>query len=155
MRAIAHRHVAHGLLRRALALVPTLGLLVCLHADTHDDVIDLFTSMAAALSEINVPQFMDAFDKDMPDYGNLKTGVTALVRQADVTSSIEPLSDEGDDTKRTVELDWYLEIRSLLPDGPLVRRREVVHCELRKEKKHWKIVALKPVEFFGAAKLDQ
>ena len=139
----------------ALALVPTLGLLVSLHADTHDDVIDLFSSMAAALSEINVPQFMDAFDKDMPDYDKLKTGATALVRQADVSSSVEPLSDEGDDTKRTVEFDWYLEIRSLLPDGPLVRRREVVHCELRKEKKHWKIVALKPIEFFGAAKLDR
>src|SRR5580704_3663158 len=155
MRATEPRHVAHALSRGALALVPTLGLLVCLHADTHDDVIDLFTSMAAALSEINVPQFMDAFDKDMPDYGNLKTGVTALVRQADVTSTIEPLTDEGDDTKRTVELDWYLEIRSLLPDGPLVRRREVVHCELRKKKKHWKIVALKPIDFFGPAKLDR
>jgi hypothetical protein len=147
--------VAHALLRAALALVLTLGILVCLHADTHDDVVDLFTSMAAALSEINIPQFMDAFDKDMPDYGNLKTGVTAMVRQADVTSSIEPLSDEGDDTKRNVDLDWYLEIKSVLPDGPVVRRREVVHCELRKEKKHWKIVALKPIEFFGAAKLDQ
>ena len=155
MRATALRHVAQALLRAALALVPTLGLLVSLHADTHDDVIDLFASMAAALSEINVPQFMDAFDKDMPDYDKLKTGATALVRQADVSSSVEPLSDEGDDTKRTVEFDWYLEIRSLLPDGPLVRRREVVHCELRKEKKHWKIVALKPIEFFGAPKLDQ
>jgi hypothetical protein len=155
MRATALRHVAQALLRAALALVPTLGLLVSLHADTHDDVIDLFSSMAAALSEINVPQFMDAFDKDMPDYDKLKTGATALVRQADVSSSVEPLSDEGDDTKRTVEFDWYLEIRSLLPDGPLVRRREVVHCELRKEKKHWKIVALKPIEFFGAPKLDQ
>ena len=142
---------------RVTALSCGIGILACaaLAADTHDDVIDLFTSMAAALSEINIPQFMDAFDKDMPDYGNLKTGVTAMVRQADVTSSIEPLSDEGDDTKRTVDLDWYLEIKSVLPDGPVVRRREVVHCELRKEKKHWKIVALKPIEFFGAAKLDQ
>ena len=142
---------------RATALSCGIGILACaaLAADTHDDVIDLFTSMAAALSEINIPQFMDAFDKDMPDYGNLKTGVTAMVRQADVTSSIEPLSDEGDDTKRTVDLDWYLEIKSVLPDGPVVRRREVVHCELRKEKKHWKIVALKPIEFFRAAKLDQ
>ncbi|HXA65916.1 MAG TPA: hypothetical protein VNV82_12235 [Bryobacteraceae bacterium] len=142
---------------RATALSCGIGILACaaLAADTHDDVIDLFTSMAAALSEINIPQFMDAFDKDMPDYGNLKTGVTAMVRQADVTSSIEPLSDEGDDTKRTVDLDWYLEIKSVLPDGPVVRRREVVHCELRREKKHWKIVALKPIEFFGAAKLDQ
>jgi len=144
-------------MRAALALVPTLGLIGSfdLHADTHDDVVDLFASMAAALSEINVPQFMDAFDKDMPDYGKLKGAVTALVNQAEVSSSVEPLKDEGDDTRRTVELDWYLEIRSLLPDGPLVRRREVVHCELQKEKKRWKIVALKPLDFFGAAKLDQ
>jgi hypothetical protein len=132
-------------------------MLACaaLIADTHDAVIDLFTSMAAALSEVNVPQFMDAFDKDMPEYGQVQTGVTALLNQADVTSSVEPLSDDGDDSKRTVELDWYLEIKSLLPDGPVVRRREVVHCELRKEKKHWKIVALKPIDFFGPAKLDQ
>jgi hypothetical protein len=128
---------------------------VALIADTHGQVIDLFASMAAALSEINVPQFMDAFDKDMPDYNRLKGAVTSLVNQAEVSSSVEPLTDEGDDTRRTVELDWYLEVRSLLPDGPIVRRREVVRCELRKQKKHWKIVALKPMEFFGPAKLDQ
>jgi hypothetical protein len=142
---------------RATALSCGIGILACaaLTADTHDDVVDLFASMAAALSEINVPQFMDAFDKNMPSYDRLRAGVTALVNQAEVSSSVEPLSDEGDDLKRTVELDWYLEIRSLLPDGPLVRRREAVHCELRKQKKHWKIVALKPIEFFGAAKMDQ
>jgi hypothetical protein len=132
-------------------------MLACaaLIADTHDDVVDLFASMAAALSEINVPQFMDAFDKDMPDYDKLKGAVTALVNQAEVSSSVEPLKDEGDDTKRTVELDWYLEIRSVLPDGPVVHRREVIQCELKKEKKRWKIVSIKPQEFFSAAKLDQ
>jgi hypothetical protein len=142
---------------RAIALSCGIGILGCvaLIADTHDDVVDLFASMAAALSEINVPQFMDAFDKDMPDYEKLKNAVTALVNQAEVSSSVEPVKDEGDDTKRTVELDWYLEIRSLLPDGPLVHRREVILCELRKEKKRWKIVSIKPLEFFGAAKLDQ
>jgi hypothetical protein len=128
---------------------------VALVADTHGQIIDLFASMAAALSEINVPQFMDAFDKDMLDYNQLKGAVTSLVNQAEVSSSVEPLTDEGDDTRRTVELDWYLEIRSLLPDGPIVRRREVVRCELRKQKKRWKVVALKPIEFFGPAKLDQ
>ena len=132
-------------------------MLACaaLIADTHDDVVDLFASMAAALSEINVPQFMNAFDKDMPDYDKMKSAVTALVNQAELSSSVEPLKDEGDDIKRTVELDWFLEIRSLLPDGPVVHRREVIECELRKEKKRWKIVAIKPLEFFGAAKLDQ
>jgi hypothetical protein len=142
---------------RTIALSYGIGLLACaaLSADTHDDVVDLFASMAGALSAINVPQFMGAFDKNMPDYDRLRAGVTALVNQAEVSSSVEPLSDEGDDLKRTVELDWYLEIRSLLPDGPLVRRREAVHCELRKEKKHWKIVAIKPIEFFGTPKLDR
>src|SRR5689334_1303381 len=113
---------------RAIALSCGIGILGCvaLIADTHDDVVELFASMAAALSEINVPQFMEAFDKDMPDYEKLKNAVTALVNQAEVSSSVEPVKDEGDDTKRTVELDWYLEIRSLLPDGPVVHRREVI-----------------------------
>jgi hypothetical protein len=31
----------------------------------------------------------------------------------------------------------------------------VIQCELRKEKKRWKIVSIKPLEFFGPAKLDQ
>jgi hypothetical protein len=141
---------------RAIALSCVVGVFACsaLTADANDEVIDLFGAMATALSDIDVPAFMNAFDKNMPDYDTIKTGVTALVRQADVTSSIEPLTDDGDDTHRTVEMDWYLEIRSLLPDGPLVRRREVVQCELRKEKKHWKIVALKPVAFFAPAKMD-
>jgi len=157
MRATALSIRAHILSLVARALVPALGfMIVCpLHADTHDDVVGLFASMAAALSEINVTQFMDAFDKDIPEYGKLKTGVTALVSQADVSSSVEPLSDDGDETHRTVELDWYLEIKSILPDGPVVHRREVVRCELRKEKNHWKIVALQPIEFFTAAKLDR
>ena len=51
--------------------------------------------------------------------------------------------------RASIDLDWVLEIRSLEQDGPLVRRREVVHCELRKEKKQWKIVALKPIDFFA------
>ena len=77
------------------------------------------------------------------------------MNQTEITSSVEPLKDQGDATKRSVELDWYLEIRSLAPDGPIARRRDVVQCELKRDGKHWKIVSLKPVEFFAAAKLDR
>lgn len=129
--------------------------LACLYADAQSDVTDLFASMAAALVEVNVPSFMDAFDKNMPDYEQLKTQIEALTNQAEVSSSIEPLKNEGDSKKRSVDLDWYLEVRSLLQDGPIVQRREVIHCELEKEKKGWKIVSLKPLEFFAPAKLDQ
>ena len=129
--------------------------LACLYADAQSEVTDLFGSMAAALIEVNVPKFMDAFDKNMPNYEQLKNEIEAQTNQAEVSSSIEPLKDEGDDKKRSVDLDWYLEVRSLLQDGPIVRRREVIHCELQRDKKGWKIVSLKPLEFFAPAKLDQ
>ncbi|HEV2690555.1 MAG TPA: hypothetical protein VGV35_18485 [Bryobacteraceae bacterium] len=126
-----------------------------LAADTHAEVLDLFGTTAAALADVNVPKFMDAFDKQMPDYGKLKDAVSALIDQAEVTSAIEPIKDEGDDTKRSVDLDWYMQVRSLMPDGPIVTRREIVHCELRKEGKRWRIVSIAPVAFFAPAKLDR
>jgi hypothetical protein len=124
-------------------------------ADAHDDVIEVVTSMAAALTAVNVPQFMAAFDKNMPDYGRLETNITALANQAEVSSSIEPLTEEGSDQKRAINLDWLLEVRSLEQDGPILRRREVIHCELEKKGRRWKIVALKPLEFFEPAKPAQ
>src|SRR5712692_4679704 len=156
MRAIGHnirwtRRCA--LLGSTVLLLPVL--LQPLQADTHADAVDLFASMAAALSANNAPEFMNAFHRDMPDYDKLKTQIGALLNEAEISSSVEPLNDEGDEAKRTAELDWYLEIRSLTPNGPLVRRRDVIRCELRKDKKQWKIVSLKPIEFFAPAKLDK
>jgi hypothetical protein len=138
---------------RSLVLVAFAVAL--LYGDAHEEAIKLIGSVAAALSTVNVPAFMDAFDKNMPDYGKLQADVAALVNQADVGSSIEPIADEGDDVHRTMDLDWYLEVRSLVQDGPIVHRRQVIHCELRKEKKKWKIIALKPLDFFAPAALDK
>ena len=142
---------------RAIVLSATLVCLagVCLYADAESDVNTLFGSMTDALAEVNVPGFMAAFDKNMPDYEHLRSAIEALVNQAEVSSSIEPLKNEGNDTKRTVDLDWYLEVRSLQQDGPIIKRREVIHCDLEKENKRWKIVSLKPIEFFAPANLAQ
>ncbi len=132
-----------------------LSMLVPLCADTHADVIDLFTSLAAGLSDSNASEFMNAFDKNMPGYDKLKSEIGALMTHAEISSSVEPIKDDGDAAKRTVDLDWYLQVRSQLPDGPIVNRREVVHCELRKQGKRWKIVSLQPLEFFAPARLDK
>jgi hypothetical protein len=136
------------------------AVLICIaavfaSADAHDDVVEVVTSMASALTDVNVSKFMTAFSKDMPGYGTLENNVTALVKQGEVSSSIQTVSEAGDDQTRSVDLDWVLEVRSLEQDGPLVRRREVIHCELRKEKKHWKIVSLKPLDFFASAQLGK
>jgi hypothetical protein len=134
-------------------------------ADAHDDVMDVVASMAAALTEVsgngvatehgNVAKFMDAISKDLPEFDTLQKDVTALVNEGEISSSIQPLNEDGNDQTYSIDLDWLLQVRSLAQDGPLKRRREVVHCELRKEKKHWKIVALKPLDFFEPAKLGQ
>jgi len=139
-------------------------------ADAHDDVLETLTKMAAALTEVNgdgvasnsanVAAFMSAVSKNMPDYDTLKNNVTALVNNAEISSSIETLNEETAGEAYKIDLDWLLEIRSLEQDGPLVRRREVVHCELRQEqngknknKPRWKIVALKPLDFFAPPSL--
>ena len=145
---------------RSMRAIARSAALVCIaamfaFADAHGDVIEVVTDMAGALTEVNVPKFMSAFSKDMPDYATLQSNVTALVQQAEVSSSIQTVTEDGNDQARSIDLDWVLQIRSLEEDGPIVRRREVIHCEFRKEKKHWKIVSLKPVDFFAPPKLGQ
>jgi hypothetical protein len=152
---------------RSVLLVGIAAGLAC--ADAHDDVIEVLTSIAGALSETgdntgshapSVAKFMSAFSKGMPDYDALQNNVAALVNNADVSSSIQPLKEDGNEQTYQMDLDWVLEVRSLVQDGPLVRRRQVIHCELRKEegRKHkpvWKIVAIKPIDFFAPANLGK
>jgi hypothetical protein len=142
--------------RVRMTLFVAFCTLVCavLHADTHADVVDLFASMTAALSADNAAQFMRGFDARMPDRDKLKDQIAAMLDQAEVASSVELLRDEGDDERRTVELDWYLELRSRSPEGPLLRRREVVRCGLQRENKRWRIVSLAPLDFLAAPRFD-
>ncbi len=139
--------------RLAVAAVMVAGCLLA--GDTHSEIVEVFTSMAAALSDSNVSVFMNAFDKDLAGYGKLKIDITALLTQADISSSVEPIKDEGGDATHSMDLDWLLQVRSQLPDGPIVNRRQIIHCELRKQGKHWKIVSLTPMDFFAPAKLDK
>ena len=140
-----------AIVRSALLLV----LAAAAYADPHDDVIEAFASMANALTIANPGEFMKPIDPDMAGYDSLKTNVEALVKQADVVSSIEPLQDAGNASKWVIDLDWLLEVRSLVQDGPVVRRRQILHCELENKKGHWKIVSMKPLEFFAPPPLDK
>ncbi len=124
-------------------------------ADTHDDIVDHFAAMAAALADNNSAGFMARIDKSMPGYDQLKTQIEAMLGLASVASDIDPQQDTGDDRHRSVDLDWFLSMSSKVPAGATVQRRQVVHCDLRKEGKHWKIVALAPLEFFAAPELSK
>lgn len=117
-------------------------------ADTHDDVVDVIASMAAALSNNNAPGFLQSLDKGMPGYDRLALAIPALLAQGDIVSSVEPVRDEGDEVKRSIDLDWYMEIRNPDETAPVIRRREVIHCRVEKQGKHWRITSLDPLTFF-------
>jgi len=134
-------------------IVLSLLLLACpLWADTHADVLSLFASMTSALANENARGFMAAFDKNMPGYDTLTTYINGLIGAAEITSNIETIKDEGDDTKRSVDLDWTMQLRSREMAGPLVEREQTVHAELVKQKKRWRIVSITPLDFFALPK---
>jgi hypothetical protein len=70
----------------------------------------------------------------------------ALLEQNEVTSSISPLSNDGDDKKRVLELDWYVEIRSKSSELGIVRRRETVRCTVERatQSKKWLVTNIDP-----------
>ena len=85
----------------------------------------------------------------MPGYAALQNNVEGLLAAYDVGATIEEIADEGDDQKRTVELDWLLAPQ---PKGrhqwPAADARQVVKCTVERRGKQWKITALEPVDFF-------
>ncbi len=119
-------------------------------ADTHADVVDLFASMTAALTEDppNAAGFMKAFDRKLPEYDELNRDIRALLLDSGVASSVDFVKEEGDAAKRSVDLDWFMELRSLQPGGPTRTRRDIVHCGLVKQGKRWRIVSISPISIF-------
>ena len=117
--------------------------------DAASDVIDVFASMSAALSNNNLPGFMKSVSTDMKERDELSQNVSALLNQADIASSLEFRANDGDDKTRTVDIDWYLEIRGREIDAPVIRRRETVHCKLERGKKGWKVTSLDPLSLFA------
>jgi hypothetical protein len=120
-----------------------------LQADTHSDVLHVFGSMSNALTNSDAALFMEAFDRNMPDYERIKSEVGGLIQQGQITCSVQATRDDGDSKHRSVDVDWYLEIHGSDPAAPVLRRRSLIHCRLEKLNKHWRIVALDPVSFFS------
>ena len=133
--------------RRVLLLIPLAAC--CRAADPAQEVLDLVADAAASLSAGNVPRFLKAFDPAMEGYAKLRENVTGLVALGDVQSLIDPLEDEGDDRRRTVQFRWTLRLQRGEQSASFTRREQVVKCKVEKQRGKWRIVALEPIEFFA------
>ena len=131
--------------RRGLLFAATAW---ALRADDVQDVWDLFTEMAAALSDGKAGQFMKAFSPGMPGFDTLRMDIDALLASYELQSSIEVLQETGDSAAQMVVLDWYLQIVQKLDTGAVTRRREQVRCRLIKQQKKWRITSFEPLSLF-------
>lgn len=105
--------------------------------------MEVFRGVSEALANLDAAAFLDQFDPRMPDYEKLRDEIRELAGMAqEIGSTIDVVTDEGDERQRTMELDWLLKIDN---DKP---RRQIVKCQVEKQGKKWKITRLEPVEFF-------
>jgi hypothetical protein len=139
------------MLRRAFFV---LALAACCSAagDPAGEVLDLFTNLAASLSAGNAPRFMAAFDPAMPGYAQLRDNVTALIAQGDIQSFIDPVENEGGETRRSVEWKWKLRIQRSQDATASVVREQNVKAQVEKRAGKWRITQFEPLSFFAPAK---
>jgi ribosomal protein L21 len=79
----------------------------------------------------------------------LREETAGLMAAYDIGSTIEVVNDEGDDQKRSLDLDWLLVLTEKNVDnGRNETRRRVVKCTVEKQGKQWKITALEPIDIF-------
>ncbi|HTQ58210.1 MAG TPA: hypothetical protein VMI94_27295 [Bryobacteraceae bacterium] len=125
---------------------------VALAADAPQQVFDLFSKIASALADNDATAFVDAVDPNMPHFYDFRAGLAALVATADLTSSVEVISDAGDDTHREAELDWILQIVGRSDPHSVEDRHQTVKFRLERKGKKWKITSIEPLNFFGPPK---
>jgi len=105
--------------------------------------MEVFRLVTEALANQDAAGFLDQFDSKMPQYEKLRDEIQELFGMAqEIGSTIDVITDEGDELKRTLDLDWLLKIDNNAP------RRQIVKCRVEKQGKRWKITALEPVDFF-------
>jgi len=119
-----------------------LLLMMLALADPPADVLEFFRTTVESLLDNDAREFMANFDPNMPGYAKLRDEIDGLLASGAVGSTIEIVSDEGDDRKRALELDWLLEIEGKQP------KRGILKCRIERQGKKWKITSLDPIEFF-------
>ncbi len=93
--------------------------------------------------------FFAAFDPRMPGFDQLRTNVTALEQMGFLESSVELASSQGDELRRTLELDWVLSVAAQDTGINLVRRQERVKVQVERQRGKWRIVGFEPMEFLA------
>jgi hypothetical protein len=116
-----------------------------LFASDAESPLDRLAKLATYLSENSAPEALACFDPRMKDYAVIEADIGAIGAQTDVLCAIDIVSEHGEGEDRTLDTDWFVELRSQAEGGPVERRRERVELRMKKDAAKWKIVAMAPV----------
>ncbi len=109
----------------------------------------LISDLASSLSEGNAVAAMDTFDKNAPGYNTISANVFAMVAQAEISCTIDPIQQTG----QVIEVDWFLKLNSKADEGPTERRQMRVNLTIQQVGKHWKITRIDPPSILDPPKL--
>jgi hypothetical protein len=112
-------------------------------ADPPPAIVALFRAAAEELAEQDAPAFLDHFDRAMPGYARLKADIEGLLIHGYVVSTMEFASDEGDDQRRELTVDWLWRLSGTAP------KRVLVKCRAERQGRVWRITRLEPLDLFS------
>jgi hypothetical protein len=105
--------------------------------------------LATYISARDTTGALEAFDKSLPNYGEISEDLTALSTQTDVLCAIDVVADKEADNETTdvhhLDLDWYMTLTSSADSGLTEKRRVRVAVTMQRFKTKWRITALSPV----------
>ncbi len=81
-------------------------------------VFERIAKLAADLNDKNQDGATAAFDSHMKQFGEIDNDVDALISQNDLLCAIDIVSDVQTGDTHTLDLDWYLQIKSRADAGP-------------------------------------
>jgi hypothetical protein len=114
-------------------MIPLLALLLFAPPE-----LQVIADLANYLSQGNAPGAVDSFDKSMPGYQAIANNIFAMVAQADVSCTIDPVEQKGS----VIEVEWFLKLNSKADEGPTERRQMNVKITVGRVGKRWKIIGI-------------
>jgi hypothetical protein len=126
------------------AIAPKVsGLLLLVAAPLFcSEPVDAIAELASALSQNNSVNALQVFDSKMQGYSSIESNIEALVAQTDILCAIDIVDEKETAAGRELDVDWYMQLKSQLPNGPTERRRERVILGMKLVRGQWKIASL-------------
>lgn len=111
--------------------------------------LQIASRSAEGREENDLPNLLGRFDRAMPGYAQLEANLRALTSIWRVEPAIQLTSNEGDDSRRSLEADWTMTLADPLDGGRSLRKQATVKCTVEKRGKQWIVVSFAPLELFA------